>query len=155
MTIHNILKHASLTLIVAALAVPLHVSAGEAEHYDAALSVVVLPSDDEVSRATDALVETELRSNPGLRSREAQMREIIADLYRSDELKSRAAHVYMQHFDEQELRQLAKMIRDPVAMKYSRVVPLLYRQIAGIERELYERQLKPLVAASRPDRIRD
>ena len=61
----------------------------------------------------------------------------------------------MQHCDEQELRKLAKMIRDPVAMKYSRVVPLLYRQIAGIEREVYERQLKPLVAASRPDRIRD
>ena len=29
MTIHNILKHASLTLIVAALAIPLHVSASE------------------------------------------------------------------------------------------------------------------------------
>lgn len=29
MTVHNVLKHASLTLIVAALAVPLHVSASE------------------------------------------------------------------------------------------------------------------------------
>ena len=29
MTVHNILKHASLTLIVAALAIPLHVSASE------------------------------------------------------------------------------------------------------------------------------
>lgn len=29
MTIHNVLKHASLTLIVAALAIPLHVSASE------------------------------------------------------------------------------------------------------------------------------
>ncbi len=29
MTVHNVLKHASLTLIVAALAIPLHVSASE------------------------------------------------------------------------------------------------------------------------------
>ncbi len=29
MTVHNVLKHASLTLIVAALAIPLHVSANE------------------------------------------------------------------------------------------------------------------------------
>ena len=29
MTVHNVLKHASLTLIVAALATPLHVSASE------------------------------------------------------------------------------------------------------------------------------
>ena len=29
MTIHNVIKHASLTLIVAALAIPLHVSASE------------------------------------------------------------------------------------------------------------------------------
>ena len=29
MTVHNVLKHASLTLIVAALVIPLHVSASE------------------------------------------------------------------------------------------------------------------------------
>ena len=29
MTVHNVIKHASLTLIVAALAIPLHVSASE------------------------------------------------------------------------------------------------------------------------------
>lgn len=29
MTVHNVLKHASLTLVVAALAIPLHVSASE------------------------------------------------------------------------------------------------------------------------------
>ena len=80
------------------------------------------------------------------------MRDLIADLYQSDELKSRAARVYMRYFDENELRQLAKLIRNPVAMKYSRIVPLLYRQIANVERELYKQQLETLVAEQRSDR---
>ncbi len=140
---------AKASFIVMALVWSITALAGEAEHYDAALSVVVLPADDKLSRLSDALVDAKIRSNPGLRTHEAQMRDLIADLYQSDELKSRAARVYMQHFNENELRQLAKLIRNPVAMKYSRIVPSLYRQMANIERELYEQQLEPFVIAQR------
>ena len=123
---HIIGDTAKASLVVMALALSPTVVAGEAEHYAAALSVVVLPAHDQLSRLSDALVDAKIRSNPGLRIHEAQMRDLITDLYQSDELKSRAARVYMQHFNENELRQLAKLIRNPVAMKYSRIVPSLY-----------------------------
>ncbi len=153
--LHIIGGTARVLFLVMAIAVFPKVFAGEAEHYDAALSVVVLPTHDEVSRVSDELVDAEIRSKPGLRNREALIRNLIADLYRSDELKSRVARVYMQHFNEQELRELAKLIRNPVVVKYRQIVPTLYRQIADIERELYERQLQPLVAARRADQIRN
>ncbi len=127
-----------VSVLVMALAFSPVVFAGETEHYDAALSVVVLPTHDEILRVSDELVDAQIRSNPALKNRESLIRDLIGDLYRSDELKSRAARVYMQHFNEQELRELAKLIRNPVVVKYRRIVPTLYRQIANVERELYE-----------------
>ena len=139
---------AKVSIVVMSLAMSPTVFAGEAEHYEAALSAVVLPTQDELSRLSDVLVD----ENPGLRNREEQVRDLIADLYQSDEMKSRAAHLYMQHFSEPELRQLAQLIRDPVVVKYRRIAPTLYLQMAGIERELYERRIQPMFTAQRSDR---